>query len=229
MQGATLHGRALAQTAVTLIGDIVTSANPAPVVIAPSVTTNTVSSVTSTTGTLNGAITSTGGSDATQSGFAYGTDPTLTAVIATSSLGAETGDASFIQSVASLSPSTTYYFRAYATNSAGTGLGAIQSFMTSAPVVVPTTAPVSNSGGGSGGGYSSGGSSPIYNSGSATPSTTTVTTTVTRRTSTPNASNVIPGLPNTGFPPEVTSNPWNTFLSKIYAVENFIQMVVARY
>ena len=201
--GATLHGRALAQSAVTLIGNTVTSAAPAPVVILPTVITSAASSVVDTTATLNGSITATGGSDATQSGFAFGTDPTLTVGVSTSTIGAQTGDASFVQDQTGLSPSTTYYFRAYATNSAGTGLGSIQSFVTSStPVPVTTPAPSSvgnsmNSGLGSGGGGSS------------------QTTTVTTNSPVPNLPNTgsAPGLPNTGFAPQVImSSPWNIII-----------------
>lgn len=97
---------------------------------APTVTTGTASGITTTGATLNGSISSTGGVDATQSGFAYGTAANLSTVIATSTLGAQTGTASFNNSVSSLSPNTTYYVRAYATNSMGTGYGSIQSFTT---------------------------------------------------------------------------------------------------
>lgn len=101
-------------------------------VTAPTVTTSAASSVTSSTATLNGSISATGGADATQHGFAYGTDSTLVSVIATSTLGAYSGTGSFNTGVTSLSPNTTYYFRAYATNSGGTGYGAIQSTTTPA-------------------------------------------------------------------------------------------------
>ncbi len=94
----------------------------------PSVTTSSVSSVSYTTATLNGSITNNGGYDASQSGFAYSTDPNLVTGVSTSTLGAETGDASFSQNLTGLTPGTAYYFRAYATNSIGTGFGSIVSF-----------------------------------------------------------------------------------------------------
>ena len=195
--GATLHGRALAQTAVTLIGNTISGTTP-PIVTIPTVVTNAVSSVDPTDATLNGAISSTGGSDATQSGFAYGTDPTLTAGTATSTLGAQTGDASFLQNLTGLSPSTTYYDRAYATNSAGDGLGTIQSFTTSS---TPPPAPVVS---GMSSGRSSGGSSSVYDPNSTTVPATTVTTVVTT-----NPTAIVPTLPNTGFPPETTNIFWD--------------------
>ncbi|HSR89375.1 MAG TPA: LamG-like jellyroll fold domain-containing protein [Candidatus Udaeobacter sp.] len=103
----------------------------------PTVTTSPASSVTASTLTLNGSITATGGADATQSGFAYGTSPTLATTIATSTLGAQSGTASFSEGITGLSPSTTYYFRAYAINSTGIGYGSIQSTTT-----LPTSTPV---------------------------------------------------------------------------------------
>jgi hypothetical protein len=109
---------------------------------APTVTTSAASSITALTAILNGSISVTGGADATQSGFAYGTNSTLATVIATTTLGAQTGTASFISSASSLTCNTVYYFRAYATNTSGTGYGSIQSFTTSAcsPTVTIQTA-----------------------------------------------------------------------------------------
>ncbi|HVT74873.1 MAG TPA: peptidoglycan-binding domain-containing protein [Candidatus Paceibacterota bacterium] len=107
--------------------------------IAPTITTSAASSIAATTATLNGSITSTGGADATQSGFAYGTASNLSTVIATSTLGSQTGNASFNSNISSLTCNTLYYFRAYATNTAGTGYGSILSFTTSACAPTVTT------------------------------------------------------------------------------------------
>ena len=78
----------------------------------------------------NGAITATGGANATQSGFAYGTSATLATTIATSTLGSQSGTTTLSQNLTGLTGTTTYYFRAYATNSAGTSYGSILSFTT---------------------------------------------------------------------------------------------------
>src|SRR3989344_3641376 len=104
---------------------------------APTLTTDAASSVATSTVTLNGSIMATGGADATESGFAYGTDPALSTVIATPTLGGPTGTAPFTEDLTSLTPGTAYYFRAYATNSAGTGYGSIETFSTDA-VSAPT-------------------------------------------------------------------------------------------
>ena len=109
----------------------------------PTLTTSVPTSVSTSSITFNASITSTGGADATQSGFAYGTNSSLSTVIATTTLGAQTGTASFSQTPSSLSPNTTYYFRAYAVNSAGTSTGSILSTTTvdTTPPSITITAP----------------------------------------------------------------------------------------
>lgn len=98
----------------------------------PTVTTDAASSVTYSGATLNGTITAVGIANPSDHGFAYGTDPTLVAAIATSTLGVQNGPASFGSEVSSLSANTVYYFRAYAVNTSGTSTGSIQSFTTGA-------------------------------------------------------------------------------------------------
>ncbi|MDE1925298.1 MAG: hypothetical protein KGH79_03935 [Patescibacteria group bacterium] len=103
-----------------------------PPVVVPSVSTNFAESFTPNTATLFGSITAAGGADATQSGFAWSTVSTLASNVSTTTLGAQTGTASFNSALSGLSANTTYYFRAYATNSGGTGYGSIQSFASDA-------------------------------------------------------------------------------------------------
>jgi hypothetical protein len=98
----------------------------------PTVTTNAETNVTSYSATLNGQITATGGANATTRGFVWGTDSGLTNVIATTSETGDFGAATFSQDVSHLLAGVTYYFRAYATNSAGTGYGGIESLPTNA-------------------------------------------------------------------------------------------------
>ncbi len=106
---------------------------------APTVTTSSVTSFTATTATFDGQITVTGGDDATQSGFVYGTTAALVSNAATTTLGAQVGTASFTQDVSGLTPATTYYVKAYAENAGGTGYGSVTSFVTaSAPPTVNT-------------------------------------------------------------------------------------------
>jgi hypothetical protein len=105
---------------------------------APTVTTSAASSITQSSATLNGSISATNGSDATQHGFAYSTSSGLSTGVSTTTLGSKSGTGFFNQSIGSLSPSTTYYIRAYATNSTGTGYSSIQSFTTGDPVITLT-------------------------------------------------------------------------------------------
>ena len=88
---------------------------------------------------MHGNITATGGADATVRGFAWGTSPTMEGDTATTSdtAGQPFGTGAFTDSSQTFVCNTTYYSRAYATNSAGTGFGAISaSFTTSACATV---------------------------------------------------------------------------------------------
>jgi hypothetical protein len=95
--------------------------------ITPTVTTN-FANPGFNTAMLHG--TKTGGNDATEYGFATSTSSTLSSDVATTTNGALSGNNSFSNTVGALLPNTTYYFRAYATNAAGTGYGSIKSFVT---------------------------------------------------------------------------------------------------
>lgn len=125
----------------------------------PTVITSSAGNIGQTSAVLAGSISVTGGYDSTSHGFAYGTSADLSTVIATTTGGSFSGTGSFVSSqandISSLTCGTTYYYRAYATNSVGTGYGSISSFSTSACSVA-----VSSGGGGGGGG--GGGILPIY-------------------------------------------------------------------
>lgn len=103
----------------------------AATVAAPTVVTSAASGLTTTAATLNGSVSSTGGDDLSQHGFAYGSSSDLSTVIATTTLGSRSSTGAFQSSVSSLTCGTTYYARAYGTNSAGTAYGSIQSLATS--------------------------------------------------------------------------------------------------
>jgi len=98
-------------------------------------TTNTVASITPTTVSVGGNISSDGSASVTARGVVYGTSTNPTLSNSVLSIGAGTG--SFSGSITGLTPNTAYYIRAYATNSAGTGYGNEVSFQT-LPVAVPT-------------------------------------------------------------------------------------------
>ncbi|MBU6169550.1 MAG: hypothetical protein KGQ86_10960 [Bacteroidetes bacterium] len=101
----------------------------------PTLTTTSVSSISFTSVIVGGNITSDGGAAVSARGLVYGTtsNPTLSNTILT--IGSGTG--SFSGSITGLTPNTTYFVRAYATNSAGTGYGNEITFQT-LPVAVPT-------------------------------------------------------------------------------------------
>lgn len=117
---------------------------------APTVTSQAASSVGQTSAVLNGTIGASGDDAPTVRGFAYGTSSDLSTVIATTSSSGAFSTGSFTASVSSLACGTAYYFRPFATNSAGDAYGSIQTLTTSA-----CSSPSSSSGSGSSGSSSS--------------------------------------------------------------------------
>ena len=101
----------------------------------PTLTTSSVSSITSTSVNSGGNISSDGGAAVSARGLVYATTSNPTLVNTVLVIGSGTG--SFSGTLTGLTPNTTYYVRAYATNSAGTGYGNEISFQT-LPVAVPT-------------------------------------------------------------------------------------------
>jgi hypothetical protein len=102
-------------------------------------TTSALTSITQTTATSGGSITSDGGSTITSRGVCWSsssTNPTITDYYS-SKTNDGSGVGAFASSLTGLTANTTYYVRAYATNSAGTAYGAVRSFTTSA-VTIPT-------------------------------------------------------------------------------------------
>jgi peptidoglycan hydrolase-like protein with peptidoglycan-binding domain len=97
----------------------------------PTTTTQSASSITTTTATLNGNITDTGGEANTERGFDIGTDNTYTMSDVADPTGSYSTGA-YTGSATGLSCGTTYHYRAYSTNTAGTGTGSDQEFTTSA-------------------------------------------------------------------------------------------------
>ena len=107
--------------------------NDAGCAVAPTVTTSAASGVSSAAATLNGDIIATGGANSTVRGFAWGTNSTLSnGDTATSTESGSFGITSFTDAVSGLIAGRRYYFRAYATNPAGTGYGDITFFDSSA-------------------------------------------------------------------------------------------------
>ena len=102
---------------------------------APVVSTSEVSNITASTATCGGSVSYDGGQSVTARGVCYGTshNPTTSGSHTTDG----TGTGSFTSNLGGLSASTTYYVRAYATNSVGTAYGQEMTFTTGN--VTPTT------------------------------------------------------------------------------------------
>lgn len=100
--------------------------------VAPTVTTTDVSSVTKVSADFAGNATSNGGTSITEKGIVYSASDT-TPEIGESGVTKDTngtGTGVFSETIAGLQSGTTYYYRAYAINSEGTGYGVIKSFTT---------------------------------------------------------------------------------------------------
>ncbi len=138
--------------------------------LGPVVTTPTSTSVTSTSATLGGNVTSDAGSAITERGVVYAltsanADPQIggtgvTKVTATGTTGV------FTAAVSGLSASSAYSFKAYATNANGTGYTSVDAFTTPAPppgptVTMPTSASVTSTGATLGGNVTSDAGSAI--------------------------------------------------------------------
>ena len=95
----------------------------------PVVTTLNVSGITSTTAICGGSITSDGGADITARGICWSITPDPTIADYKSNDGS-IGTGSYYNNLYGLTGNTTYYVRAYAENSSGTGYGEVKTFTT---------------------------------------------------------------------------------------------------
>lgn len=100
-----------------------TAVQPLPSI--PLVQTNYVSGVTTTAATVRGSVYSNGGGIVTEYGFYWGTDATTPNEIV---VGTDNRSGAFDYGLTGLTSGITYYFRAYAKNSTGTGFGEVKSF-----------------------------------------------------------------------------------------------------
>ena len=127
--GVTSGSAGIGATAVSAVSSGQITIDSATV--APTVQTNTETNVGTQGGTMNGEITATGGADSTERGFAWGKSSDLTGTDTSTTTETGTfGISTHSQTLSGLLSNTTYYFRAYATNSAGTGFGGIDNFVT---------------------------------------------------------------------------------------------------
>jgi hypothetical protein len=107
----------------------------------PTLTTNNITSITAETASSGGNVLTSGGLTVTTRGVCWSTtqNPTIDNDKTTNGSGLGT----FTSNLSGLSPNTTYFVRAYATNSFGTGYGTQKSFTTSATIPTLTTTNIS--------------------------------------------------------------------------------------
>lgn len=99
----------------------------------PSVTTGSAADISTTSAACAGNVTSAGSSSVTERGICWGTSPNPT--ISNSKISSGSGTGSYICNLTGLASNTTYYYRAYASNSGGTAYGASASFTTTTVTV----------------------------------------------------------------------------------------------
>lgn len=102
----------------------------------PILSTTTISNIANNTASSGGTITTQGSSAVTARGVCWSTSPSPTTANSKSTDG--TGTGSFTSALTGLTANTTYYVRAYATNSSGTAYGNQLIFLTTANTQLPT-------------------------------------------------------------------------------------------
>lgn len=130
-------------------------------VVFPTITTNAVTNITANAVTSGGNLTATGGGEVTARGVCWSDHQNP--IITDSKTSDGTGTGQFQSQISGLIPGT-YYLRAYATNSAGTGYGNMITFATEKTLPVLTTkaiTDISAMGAVSGGSISSAGGGTI--------------------------------------------------------------------
>lgn len=129
--GKTYYIRAYAANIIgTAYGNQITTIITA---ILPTITTNAASDITSTTARSGGNITNDGGAEVTVRGVCWSTFPNPTT--ASNKTNEGIGSGSFTSLITGLIQGTTYYLRAYATNSIGTTYG--NQVTTTTTIVLP--------------------------------------------------------------------------------------------
>lgn len=107
-------------------------------VVVPTLTTGAIESISYTTATGRGTLNNNGGGTVTERGFVVGTNTSPDITNSTKIVYNGSSDI-FVSTLTPLNPNVKYYYRAYATNSAGTGYGNIVSFNTLGNIPSVTT------------------------------------------------------------------------------------------
>jgi hypothetical protein len=184
--GTTYYVRAYATNSVgTSYGSEVSFSTTALAV--PTLTTTAASSITSSTATSGGTVSSNGGSTITSYGICWSTSTGPTTASSTKTTTNTSISGAFSENITGLSPLTTYYVRAYATNSVGTNYGSEVSFTTTAaaPTLTTTAASsITSSTATSGGNVSSNGGATITSYGICWSTSSGPTTALSTKTTT---------------------------------------------
>ena len=181
----------------------------------PTVSTSTTTNIASTSLTANGNVSNQGTTTVSVRGFCYSTvsNPYITNSTTVTSGG---GTGTFSASITGLTPNTTYYIKAYATNSIGTSYGSQKTILTtSAGIATVTTTPPTDIFATTitaGGNVTSIGGSSVTEKGicySLTPSPTTSNTKVSIGSGTGSYSQTITGL-----------TPYTNYYIRAYAINS---------
>jgi uncharacterized protein (TIGR02145 family) len=119
----------------TAYGNEVTFTSGTSGVASPSVVTSIITSYTANSAVGGGNVIADGGAPVTAKGVCWSPNPAPSLSDPHTNDG--TGTGTFVSNIAGLLPNTTYYVKAYATNSAGTGYGTEVSFQTAPALVYP--------------------------------------------------------------------------------------------
>jgi pectin methylesterase-like acyl-CoA thioesterase len=132
LQGGRASGKYFNIKNVVISGKTTGSA----IIFPPTVSTTPVSSISTTTAKSGGNISADGGAEVTERGVCWNT--TGRATVEDSKTSDGTGTGSFVSTLTGLDLGTRYFFRAYATNEAGTSYGEESSFITLTELSTPT-------------------------------------------------------------------------------------------
>ena len=120
----------------TSYGGIQLTFTTSQIISLATLTTTGATSIATASATSGGNITSDGGASVTTRGVCWSTSQNPNTTNSKTTNG--TGTGSFTSSITGLSSNTTYYVRAYATNSIGTAYGTQVSFTTNQTIDIPT-------------------------------------------------------------------------------------------
>jgi len=134
-QGITYHYRVVGQNAFGTTNGADMTFTTGTITV-PTVSTRLIKDITTSSALSGGNVTDEGMGTVTAKGVCWSTSPNPTIADNTTNNGSGLG--AFSSSITGLSPGTTYYVRAYAINSAGTGYGIQRSFTTNAETITVT-------------------------------------------------------------------------------------------